>query len=56
MYVDFLFCGKLNDGIDIKNNLYNQLSLSSQLLFLRSVNSELNIREVQILEDGALGN
>ena len=44
LYVDFLFCGELNDGVDIKNNLYNQLSLSSQLLFLRSVNSELNIR------------
>lgn len=44
LYVDFLFCGELSDGVDIKNNLYTQLSLSSQLLFLRSVNSELSIR------------
>lgn len=44
LYVDFLFCGELDDGVDIKKNLYKQLSLSSQLLFLRSVNSELSIR------------
>lgn len=44
LYVDFLFCGKLNSGVDIKKNLHNQLSLSNQLLFLRSINSELSIR------------
>lgn len=44
LYVDFLFCGELDDGSDIKKNLHKQLSLSNQLLFLRSVNSELSIR------------
>ena len=43
-YVDWLFCKPLNNGIEIKKNLENELALASQLLFLRTVNSEFSIK------------
>ena len=44
LYVDWLFCIPLNNGIEIKKNLENELALASQLLFLRTVNSEFSIK------------
>lgn len=44
LYVDWLFCKPLNNGIEIKKNLENELALASQLLFLRTVNSEFSIK------------
>lgn len=44
LYVDWLFCPEFKDGIQIKCNLSRKLYESSQLLFLRTINSELNIR------------
>ena len=44
LYVDWLMCDKLSSGIEIKNNLEKELSLAKQLLFLRTINSELLIK------------
>ena len=44
LYVDWLFSPEFKDGMQIKCNLSWELYKSSQLLFLRTINSELNIR------------
>lgn len=44
LYVDWLYCDALPTGIDIKDNLTNELSNSKQFLFFRSANSELHIQ------------
>ena len=44
LYVDWIFCDELNDGRDIKKNLSKELNKSEQLLFFRTVNSELHIK------------
>jgi hypothetical protein len=43
LYVDWLFSPELKSGEDIKSNLIKHISNSKQLLFLRTVNSELSI-------------
>lgn len=44
IYVDWMHSSLLPNGVLIKSNLSNNLSLSKKLLFLASVNSELSIR------------
>lgn len=44
LYVDWMWSSQLNDGRLIKSNLSKHLMESSQLLFLRTINSEFNIR------------
>lgn len=44
LYVDWMWTSQLKDGKLIKNNLSKHLMESSQLLFLRTINSEFNIR------------
>lgn len=44
LYIDWMHQGEESDGQTLKHNLYTELSKSDQLLFLRSVNSELNIQ------------
>lgn len=43
LYVDWMHQEKSTNGILLKENLHNSLSSCEQLLFLRSINSELNI-------------
>ncbi len=49
LYVDWMHHGKMDDGIALKNYLKKELSDSRQLLFLRTVNSELDIQGKQML-------
>lgn len=44
LYIDWMWCGALDDGAEIKTNLRDMLSRSSQLLFLRTPSSEFSIR------------
>mgnify|MGYP000927618462 FL=1 len=44
LYVDWMFTRPFGNGENIKINLSNELSKSLQLLFLRTINSEFNIR------------
>lgn len=44
LYVDWMWSGEIDDGIVIKNNLLNEIKKSDQLLFMRTINSEFNIR------------
>ena len=44
LYVDWMWTSKLYDGRLIKKNLSKHLMESPQLLFLRTINSEFNIR------------
>lgn len=44
LYVDWIFSEEFDSGVDIKANLLRHLVNSRQLLFLRTINSELNIR------------
>ena len=44
LYVDWLYNEEIKDGILLKRHLKNELNKSSQLLYLRSINSELRIR------------
>ena len=44
LYVDGIFSPKLKDGKLIKERISKELETSKQLLFLRTVNSEFNIR------------
>lgn len=44
LYVDWMFSPEFVNGIDIKANLKKELLRSKQLLFLRTINSELTIR------------
>ena len=44
LYVDWLFCNGLSSGVYIKENLYKELMHSEQFLFLRTINSELQIK------------
>ena len=43
LYVDWMHQGRENDGIILKNNITEELKQSKQLLFMRTVNSELKI-------------
>lgn len=44
LYVDWIFSEEFDSGVDIKANLFRHLVDAEQLLFLRTINSELNIR------------
>ncbi len=44
LYVDWIFSEEFDNGVDIKANLLRHLVNSRQLLFLRTINSELSIR------------
>jgi len=44
LYVDWLFCSAFESGVDIKQNLKNELNAAEQFLFLRTINSELQIK------------
>ena len=44
LYVDWIFNDKIDDGKILKEYLTRELKKSKQLLFLRTVNSELQIR------------
>jgi hypothetical protein len=44
LYVDWMWAEEFKNGQDIKTNLNNVLKHSNQLLFLRTVNSELAIK------------
>lgn len=44
LYVDWLYCDSLPTGVNIKDNLTNELKNSKQFLFFRSANSELHIQ------------
>lgn len=43
LYVDWIFSPEFKDGVHIKNNLLSHLNNCKQLLFLRTINSELGI-------------
>ena len=49
LYVDWMHQGKMDDGIVLKRDLQNELDNSVQLLFLRTVNSELDIQGKHML-------
>lgn len=49
LYVDWMHQGQQNDGRRLKQLLKSELDESSQLLFLRTVNSELNIQGQHII-------
>ncbi len=44
LYVDWIHNNKINNGIFLKSTLEEEIISSSQLLFLRTSNSELNIK------------
>lgn len=44
LYVDWMFSPEFRNGKEIKKNLFKEIQYSGQLLFLRTVNSELAIR------------
>lgn len=44
LYVDWMFSPEFDNGEQIKENLFERIFDSNQLLFLRTVNSELSIR------------
>ena len=44
LYVDWICCDNNSPNFNIKQNLHKELQNSNQLLLLRTVNSELNIR------------
>jgi len=48
LYIDWMHHDKIEDGIILKEELHKELEKSSQLLFLRSLNSELGIQGSQI--------
>lgn len=50
LYVDWMHQKELNDGREIKRGLKSELRRSSQLLFLRTLNSELDIQGKQYLK------
>lgn len=50
LYVDWMHKTALKDGRDIKSGLREELNKSSQLLFLRTLNSELDIQGKQYLK------
>ena len=49
LYVDWMHHEKMVDGIKLKMDLQKELDGSEQLLFLRTINSELNIQGKQML-------
>lgn len=49
LYVDWMHQGRQNDGRLLKQLLKSELDRSSQFLFLRTVNSELNIQGQHII-------
>ena len=49
LYVDWMHNGPQKDGIKLKSILERELENSVQLLFLRTINSELNIQGKQML-------
>lgn len=49
LYVDWMHRGKAKDGYKLKKDLERELDLSDQLLFLRTLNSELDIQGKHIL-------
>lgn len=49
LYVDWMHHGKMDNGIDLKKYLKKELDDSVQLLFLRTINSELDIQGKQML-------
>lgn len=49
LYVDWMHHGKMKDGIELKKNLQKELDESGQLLFLRTINSELDIQGKHML-------
>lgn len=49
LYVDWMHNDKINDGIELKHSLKSELELSDQLLFLRTLNNELDIQGKHML-------
>lgn len=49
LYVDWMHRDKKNDGRELKKDLQMELKASSQLLFMRTLNSELNIQGKQMI-------
>ena len=49
LYVDWMHNGEIKDGRILKSILENELKSSEQLLFLRTLNSELDIQGKQML-------
>ncbi|MDM8533915.1 hypothetical protein QUF55_04330, partial [Clostridiaceae bacterium HSG29] len=49
LYIDWMHNDSLANGIDLKDSLNAVLEKSEQLLFLRSINSELNISGSQYI-------
>lgn len=49
LYVDWMYNDSLSDGIALKKSLNSALASSEQLLFLRTINSELNISGSQYI-------
>lgn len=50
LYVDWMHNDEIEDGRDLKSGLKEQLNESSQLLFLRTLNSELDIQGKQYIK------
>ena len=49
LYVDWMWTSQLKDGKLIKNNLSKHLMESSQLLFLRTINSEFKYQRLVLM-------